>query len=164
MNKDITQIQYDHFGVKKLMLDLYRKHYNPQRNLSARPIYNEQPEGFYFNIFFHQIVPPPYKQTQETILRHIPNIKALIMNPKIYNRHWVWIKYNHQIKCVHLNNDTIERIKTKQVLLPDYLEIEREKTKWQSHPDYDPHEGFSQPIEEEYIQLQLTPKKGGETT
>ncbi len=143
--------QNDNFGVRK----------------SVRQIWDSTPNNFYswereaetdFDVFFNQTIPRAWIESKESVIRHAEEIREKIK--KEYRRGEMWIKSPSGIKCVVPAAQLMERIKNGEVELPEYLEIEQEKMKWQQKSNYREEEGKSVPIEEEFVQLRII-KKGG---
>lgn len=150
--------KHDPWGISRLVKEIWLK--NKSTILGDLVSYEIKSE-FCFWVFFNQFVPEPYRASTEAVHRHFDDIVRLCQSANGYNPFQTWIKDKTQMKCVIMNADARERLDKKEITLPTYEEIEREKMKWQSNAGYRKSEGFSQPIVEEYIQLNVR-KKGGE--
>ena len=135
----------DHFGIRRTLKEIF----------STKVSYSMENAGgnidFALNIFVNQFLPPAFYESKGTIVRHLNQIKDILHNK--YKIDWVWIKRNNQFSCAIINESLMNQIKSKMVELPTYQEIEEEKQKWQAHPQYNKEEGFSEPLQEEYVQL-----------
>lgn len=133
----------DDFGIRKTLFKLYGN-----RSKSDCIVTSAAKVEEIFNFWMNQFIPPAWYESKGTILRHIDEIKAIPYDPN-----WVWIKRGKQYTCAVITQQLMQQIRHKQVELPTYQEIEEEKQRWQSHPEYNKEEGFSQPLEEEFVQL-----------
>lgn len=138
----------DDFGIRSTLKELFFKIF-PKDKV---PSWLQGDRNFWFDVFFNQFIPPAYYETKGTIIRHIDEIYHLMTQ---YRYGILWIKRREQYSAVGLNDSLWRQIKEHMVDLPTYMEIEREKQKWQQTPGYRIEEGFSSPIEEEYVQLNL---------
>lgn len=153
VNKHKFIVKDDPWGIRKLMRDVFKKH--SPFTIDSLTV----SEKILFDVFFNQFVPPAWRETRKTILRHLTEIKNLLSDPKRYSPMWVWIKRNGQFKCGLWNHEVARMVKNKEVELPTYLEIEEEKMRWQREPNYNKEEGFSQPLEEEVIQIKICKRR-----
>lgn len=140
----------DIWGVRKTVKEIWA------RTLREPYLYSmtSEEQKLAFDVFFNQYIPPAWRESKGTVMRHLSEIKALLRD-KGYDRSYVWTQRDRQdIKCSIIRSafDDISKGKTKLVT---YNEIEEAKMRWQSHEQYNEDQGFSRPIEEEVIQLRL---------
>lgn len=139
------QNKNDHFGITKELRKLYKKlYYKKYHNLHWQILSDEER----LSIWMKQFLPPAYYESVGTIHRHLEQIIAINYVPD-----WVWIKRGHQYTCAIITTDLYNQIRDKMVEIPTYFSIEAEKKRWQAQPNYNKEEGFSDPVEEEMIQL-----------
>ncbi len=140
----------DIWGVRRLVKELFDGHIY---YLPYKEEYDRLDKEFFFNVFFNQKIPPVWLEGKSSVLRHLSEIKKLLESHQIGE---VWTeKPNRGYSCDKLSLELFKRIKQGEVRLLTYLEIEKEKVKWQEKPSYRQSEGYSNPIEEEYIQLRI---------
>lgn len=149
----------DDWGIRKTVREIYAKYSNIAGTRNFEYGIDIAKNQIVFDVFYNQFVPPAWRETRSTVLRHIDEIKA-IFKRKDYNPHYIWFTYKdmngqHNMKCAILTDNLLQRIKSGEVALPTYIEIEEEKMKWQAAPTYNPEQGFSQPIREEFVQLRI---------
>jgi hypothetical protein len=153
INKDFIT-KDDEWGIRKTLKDIF----SPKRlahDWMGNVVKKEEAE-MCFNIFFNQFLPPAYRETKSTVIRHVEEIRDIIKNK--YEANWVWLERNGGLSCDVITDDILRKIQKNEIRLPLYLEIEEEKKKWQAKPQYRKDEGFSDPIKEEYVQLNLRKK------
>jgi hypothetical protein len=143
-------VKDDIWGVRQAVRILWNKRCLSGYNWGRHSRIDKEIE---FDAFYNQQIPEAWRETLATVKRHAEDIDAVASNSQFQGL--VWFKRNGQFNSGYLNQQLADEIRKGGLELPTYIEIEEEKQKWQSHPQYNEERGFSEPIREELIQIRI---------
>lgn len=141
----------DHWGIKRAVREIFDSN---KPRIQTVPQHVDDNE-LLFDVFFYQFVPDVWKASRESVIRHRQDIEKIITSG-VYKKGYIWIKRGNSLKCGLLTPNFLLNIKS--VELPTYIEIEKEKTRWQNNPKYNEEQGKTVALEEEYVQLRIIKK------
>jgi hypothetical protein len=142
----------DIWGIRQAIKTIYDRF--PKNRFSNGGWHTFIDSRIEFDAFYNQQVPEAWRESLGTVERHVGDIEALLKSEN-FQEGLIWYVRNGQFNTGYLNQQFVDDIKAGKVVLPTYIEIEEEKQRWQSHPQYNKEKGASSPIREEFIQIKI---------